>query len=572
MLQIGRYVFKRAETSEELEQVHQLNYRTFVREIPQYPDDGNGYLIDKFHDKNIYFVCLRSDRVVGMISCHDGPPFSVAERLSDPSILYRPGMRPMEVRLLAIEPAERHSTVFLGLLWALYEYTQDNGYTDLFISGVANRVSLYQHMGFAPLGPAVPSGRASFVPMRATLRHVEEKLHRAMSLWRKHLRRARVRRSAPGNGDADRSESPNGTAEDLVCLLPGPVTAAPAVRAAFHRPPIYHRGPEFITLFQKVRRQLSDLVGGKDVALFNGSGTLGNEAVAAALAAGQQPGPGIVLVNGEFGRRLLEQVARFNLQPRVLSWDWGLPWDLDEVEAALADEPAGSWIWGVHLESSTGVLNDLPGLVQRAAIRGIRVCADCISSLGAVPLDLRGVYLATGATGKSLGAYAGAAIVFADAAAFMNLDMSRVPSCLDIPAALATKGPRYTFPSPVVQAMDAALTEYAIPELAQARYERYAALGEHVRRRLREIGLESLADDAWACPVVTTFAPPGDDSSERFVARCRERGYVIGGQSGYLAERRLVQIATMGAVTREAIAGLFECLARWLTPAETLAG
>ena len=343
MLQIGRYVFKRAETSEELEQVHQLNYRTFVREIPQYPDDGNGYLIDKFHDKNIYFVCLRSDRVVGMISCHDGPPFSVAERLSDPSILYRPGMRPMEVRLLAIEPAERHSTVFLGLLWALYEYTQDNGYTDLFISGVANRVSLYQHMGFAPLGPAVPSGRASFVPMRATLRHVEEKLHRAMSLWRKHLRRARVRRSAPGNGDADRAESPNGTAEDLVCLLPGPVTAAPAVRAAFHRPPIYHRGPEFISLFQKVRRQLSDLVGGKDVALFNGSGTLGNEAVAAALAAGQQPGPGIVLVNGEFGRRLLEQVARFNLQPRVLSWEWGLPWALDEVEAALADEPAGSW-------------------------------------------------------------------------------------------------------------------------------------------------------------------------------------------------------------------------------------
>src|SRR5262245_61897629 len=280
MLQIGRYVFKRAETSEELKQVHQLNYRTFVREIPQYPDDGNGYLIDKFHDKNIYFVCLRSDRVVGMISCHDGPPFSVAERHSDPGILYRPGMRPMEVRLLAIEPAERHSTVFLGLLCALYEYTRDNGYTDLFISGVANRVSLYQHMGFAPLGPAVPSGRASFVPMRATLRHVEEKLHRAMSLWRKHLRRLRLRRSAPDNGAADAPVSANGAAEELVCLLPGPVTAAPAVRAAFHRPPIYHRGPEFITLFQKVRRRLSDLVGGKDVALFNGSGMLGNEAVA----------------------------------------------------------------------------------------------------------------------------------------------------------------------------------------------------------------------------------------------------------------------------------------------------
>src|SRR5262249_21711890 len=161
--------------------------------------------------------------------------------------------------------------------------------------------------------------------------------------------------------------------EELVCLLPGPVTAAPAVRAAFHRPPIYHRGPEFIALFQKGRRRLSDLVGGKDVALFNGRGTRRNETGGAARGARRQQGRGIILVNGEFGRRLLEQVGRFNLQPHVLSWDWGQPWDLDEVEAALADEPAGSWIWGVHLESSTGVLNDVPGLVQRAAARGIRV-------------------------------------------------------------------------------------------------------------------------------------------------------------------------------------------------------
>ena len=327
---------------------------------------------------------------------------------------------------------------------------------------------------------------------------------------------------------------------------------------------------EFIALFQKVRRRLSDMVGGRDVAIFNGSGTLGNEAVAAALAAGPQPGRGIVLVNGEFGRRLLQQMARFGLQPRVLNWEWGQPWDLDEVEAALTDEPAGSWIWGVHLESSTGVLNDLPGLVERARPCGVRVCMDCISSLGAVPLDLRDVYLATGATGKSLGAYAGVAIIFADAAALKSLEMSRVPSYLDIPAALATKGPRYTFPSPVVQAMDAALAEYATREKAQSRYERYAALGAFVRRRLHELGLEPLADDAWACPVVTTFAPLGGESSEALVARCRQWGYVIGGQSGYLAERRLVQIATMGAVSREACAGLFECLARWLTPAESL--
>ena len=83
MYQDGGYVFKRAETNEEFEQIHRLNYRTFVAEIPQHRDPGTGRLVDKFHDKNGYFVALDCGRVIGMISVHDQPPFSVADRLSD---------------------------------------------------------------------------------------------------------------------------------------------------------------------------------------------------------------------------------------------------------------------------------------------------------------------------------------------------------------------------------------------------------------------------------------------------------------------------------------------------------
>jgi aspartate aminotransferase-like enzyme len=202
--------------------------------------------------------------------------------------------------------------------------------------------------------------------------------------------------------------------------------------------------------------------------------------------------------------------------------------------------------------------------VRVAQSRDARVCLDCISSLGAVPLDLRGVYLATGATGKSLGSYAGLAIVFADSSELAALDMSRVPSYIDVPAVLASEGPRYTFPSPTVCALEAALADYDTPEKAGARYDHYAALGEHVRRQLRHLGLQPLAAEACACPVVTTFAPPEGESSADFVARCRGWGFAIGGQSQYLAERRLVQIATMGAVSREDCAPLFDHLGRWL--------
>jgi aspartate aminotransferase-like enzyme len=558
MLKVGHYLFKTAETKQELEQVHRLNYRTFVSEIPQHADPGSGVLVDKFHSKNAYLIVLREGRVVGMVGVHDQPPFSVADRLPEPEILTRPGTRPLEVRLLAIEPDERNSTMFFGLVWCLYEHARGNGYTHLFISGVAERVDLYERLGFVQLGPAVPCGAASFAPMVLTVGQLPIKIERVKRLWETHL------------GKVSRAPTP----AESVCLLPGPVTTSAVVRTAFHQPPIYHRGPEFIRRFAALRERLGELVGGRRVAILNGSGTLGNEAVAAALAATPCEGRGVLLSNGEFGERLARQAVRFGLQPQTLRWPWGKSWDLDEVDEALAREPPGSWVWGVHQESSTGVLNDLPGLVRVARRRAARVCVDCISSLGAVPLDLSGVFLATGASGKSLGAYAGCAIIFADAEALARMDRGRVPSYFDIPAALASEGPCYTFPSPTLAALEAALTEYATSAKSQETYARYAHLGAYVREQLRRLGLPPLAADDHASPVVTTFAPPGDETSAAFVSRCRAWGFAIGGQSGYLAERRLVQIATMGAVTRELFSPLFKHIEHYLarSPALALAG
>jgi aspartate aminotransferase-like enzyme len=567
MLQVGRYVFKRADHRHEFEQIHRLNYQTFVNEIPQHADNGAGFLVDKFHQKNAYLIALKDDRLVGMMGVHDQPPFSVADRLADPGVLTREGVRPLEIRLLAVQPEERGTAVFFGLMYQLYLHAKEHGHSHLFISGVDLRQELYEQIGFVPLGPAVRSGDATFIPMVMDFNHLPSRMKRMKQLWEAHLGQVLKTQWHAGADDGE----PTGE----VCLLPGPVTTSAAVQAAFHLPPVYHRGPEFIRRFVAVRRLLGDMVGGRDVAILNGSGTLANETIAATLAALQRQGGrqarGVLLINGEFGQRLARQATRFGLQPRLLSWDWGRPWDLDEVDAALAGEPEGSWVWGVHQESSTGVLNPLPELVTVARRHGARVCVDCISSLGAVPLDLRDVFLASGATGKSLGSYAGAALIFADAAALRAVDRSAVPSYFDVAAALASEGPCYTFPSPTLLALEAALQEYATTARAQATYDRYTALGCCARSELRRLGLEPLAQDDCACPVVTTFTPPDGESSASFVARCRGWGYAIGGQSAYLAERRFVQIATMGAMTREAVAPLFARLGRWLAKKPELA-
>src|SRR5262249_13240956 len=163
-------------------------------------------------------------------------------------ILDRPGSRPMEVRLLAIEPNERNSAVVIGLLYTFYEYARDYGYTDLYISGVVDRVGLYQRLGFEPLGPAVQCGAATFIPMKLPSAQPRAPLHK---LFRLGQGPAPGVPPAPSNG-TDEEEPPR--AGEPVCLLPGPVTVATAVREAFLEPPIYHRGKEFIGRFERVRR------------------------------------------------------------------------------------------------------------------------------------------------------------------------------------------------------------------------------------------------------------------------------------------------------------------------------
>ena len=93
-----------------------------------------------------------------MVAVHDRPPFSIADRLEDPGVLARLPGRPLEVRLLAVRPGVRHGAVLPGLLWRVHEHARRHGHSHLLISGVGQRVRLYERLGFRGLGPAVAGG------------------------------------------------------------------------------------------------------------------------------------------------------------------------------------------------------------------------------------------------------------------------------------------------------------------------------------------------------------------------------------------------------------------------------
>jgi aspartate aminotransferase-like enzyme len=532
----GGLVFKQADAPWEFEQIHRLNYRTFVEEIGQYPPDGSGLLVDRFHDQNIYCIAVRDKQMLGMVAAHDGPPFSVETRLPDPSILASLKGPLLEVRLLALDRECRHRMILAGLLWELYRYACDRRYSHLIISGITDKAQMYQRFGFRALGPAVASGGASFVPMAMSLENPLEHV-----AWYTKSYRARQARSA---------------ARPSVSFMAGPVEIATAVRQSFVRPPVSHRSAEFIDAYERVRAVLASLSGGMKTAIFTGSGTTANDSVALHLRAAFENAPGLVLVNGEFGERIARQASRAGLQFQALRWTWGEPWDLNRVADAMTDRAA--WVWAVHLETSAGVLNPLGDLIALAAKRGVQVAADCVSSIGAVPLPAHGVWMSTGVSGKAIGAYAGLSLVFASDGALEQTGGASLPSSFDVRAAAAHAGPRFTMASPLLFALETALASYSSEEGMNQRFSRQESLGRKVRSELVRIGIQPLARECDAAPCVTTFAVPYNG----FIEECRRAGFELGAESAYLRDRGWAQIATMGAVDSADLDRLFQSLNR----------
>src|SRR5580704_7949833 len=260
-----KLLFKEADNPRELQQIHALNHRVFSEEIAHHPTSPSGLLIDRFHGRNRYFVALHDDTVIGMISIHAGPDFSIARRLPDPEVL-RTLSRPFEIRLLAIEPQARNRTVLAGLLWQVYDFARSQEGSHLLISGIIERESMYRKLGFVPLGPAVPDGSARFIPMMMPLVDYRPNILGRVELHRRHWHRSTV------------NPTP-------ISLLPGPVNIHPRVAQSFSSFPVSHRSANFIECFEDVQGHLQALVPEVEVTLFPGAGTLANDAVAANLKA-----------------------------------------------------------------------------------------------------------------------------------------------------------------------------------------------------------------------------------------------------------------------------------------------
>jgi len=523
-------VFKTAAEDWEFELIHRLNYKTFVEEIAQHKAQPTHRLVDKFHSENTYLICLSGRQLAGMLAVRGARPFSLDQKLENLDTYLPAGRKICEIRLLAVEKKFRGAQVLQGILALLWQHGIEKSYDLAIISGTPRQFKLYQHLGFVPFGPMVGSGEAQFQPMYVKLETFEAA--------------ARVfLRSSPSR--AFQSSAIN--------FLPGPVTIRREVRRAFEQAPESHRADAFVRDFHATKKTLCDLTGAKNLELLLGSGTLANDIVAGQLSLEKRRG--LVLSNGEFGNRLIDQARRFNLDFEEVQFAWGSQFDFHRIKTLLQDV-RGGWLWCTHCETSTGVLNDLARLKALCAEFDVKLCVDCISSIGTVPVDLRGVYLGTCASGKGLRAYPGLSMVFYSHDLKNNDE--KIPRYLDLNYYAAQQGIPFTFSSNLLHALHAAIKR--VPW--ETRFAELAERAAWLRPKLRELGFELVGDETETSPAVITIALPQSMDSVKIGTLIEESGYLLSYNSEYLKQRNWIQICIMGESSQEKLVSLLNALNR----------
>lgn len=332
-----------------------------------------------------------------------------------------------------------------------------------------------------------------------------------------------------------------------VNLLTGPVAVSAAVRSIYSNIPDAHRSERFVSRFRELQSALCALVSARQVCIMTGSGTLANTAIGYQLL--QMNAPGIILSNGEFGQRLMAQADKLSLPYEPLSSPWANAFNLESIEEKLKQNPDIKWLWMVHSETSTGILNPIAPVAALCKKYKVALCLDCISSVGTCAIDLSEVYLASGVSGKALCAYAGLAFVWYNHTLSSS---TSIPDYMDLAYYAAAGGIPFTIPANAAYALHHALEE--LMEEQTSHYEKIRSHSEALRDFFKNYEFKLINEDRdTASAAVLTIALPDTISSVALGDSLAAESCHIGYKSEYLIKRNWIQTYVTRNVMPETI-------------------
>jgi alanine-glyoxylate transaminase/serine-glyoxylate transaminase/serine-pyruvate transaminase len=171
-----------------------------------------------------------------------------------------------------------------------------------------------------------------------------------------------------------------------ILMGPGPSEIHPRVLAASSAPSMGYLDPVFVGMMDEIKQLIRYAYQTKNQLTFplSGPGSVGMESSFVNMV---EPGDAVIVMrNGVFGGRMVENVQRSGGKAIVIDDPWGSPCDPNKLREALQANPSVRTVGFVHAETSTGAESDAKTLTGIAHEFGALVICDAVTSLAGVPL------------------------------------------------------------------------------------------------------------------------------------------------------------------------------------------
>jgi 2-aminoethylphosphonate-pyruvate transaminase len=346
---------------------------------------------------------------------------------------------------------------------------------------------------------------------------------------------------------------------DPILLTPGPLTTSLATKSAMLRD-WGSWDSRFNAVTARVRERLLAIVNASATHVcvpLQGSGTFSVEASINTLV--PRDGHVLVLINGAYGKRLAKLTEMMGRRLSVFETADDVPTTADDVARLLDADASITHVGLIHCETSTGILNPLPEIAAAVARRGRRLIVDAMSSFGALPIDATKIPFDAliAASGKCIEGPPGMGFVIARRDTLEKCAGNSTSLSLDLHDQWAymekTTQWRYTPPTHVVIALDAAIEQYTAAGGQPARLARYTQNYEALVSGMKEMGFRVFLDAAIQAPIIVTFHAPADAkyAFKTFYDKVRDKGFVL--YPGKLTQIETFRVGCIGAVGPEEI-------------------
>ncbi|TLZ10258.1 MAG: 2-aminoethylphosphonate--pyruvate transaminase [Gammaproteobacteria bacterium] len=353
-------------------------------------------------------------------------------------------------------------------------------------------------------------------------------------------------------------------------LTPGPLTTSLRTKQSMLRDWGSWDG-DFNSITGRVRERLLQIVHGSgthECVPMQGSGTFSVEAAVGTLV----PRAGHVLVpqNGAYCQRIARICRVLGRRLTTIDYAENTQVAAADIERALRADPSITHVALVHCETSTGILNPLEEVAQVVSRHGRGLIVDAMSSFGALEIDARTTPFdaVVAASGKCLEGPPGMGFVIVRREPLERCEGNCHSLSLDLHDQWVymkkTTQWRYTPPTHVVAAFDAAIAQYLEEGGLVARGARYAQNCRTLIEGMSRLGLKSFLPAAIQAPIIVTFFAP---DSPRYVFQdfynaVKAHGYIL--YPGKLTTVETFRVGCMGQLGERGIAGAVEAVGKVL--------